>query len=83
MTVSFSSEESSIEITDTGAGIPFHERESVFKRFYRLEQYRGTQGNGLGLSLVKAICERHDAGISLSGKTGLIVRINLKSFGKS
>ena len=31
------------------------ERERVFRRFYRLEQSRHTPGNGLGLSLVRAV----------------------------
>ena len=66
-----------IEIKDSGPGIPFYERENVFKRFYRLEKHRLTEGNGLGLSLVKAICELHNATVSLSGEQGLTVTIML------
>src|SRR5262249_36929054 len=34
-----------IAVTDDGPGIPAHETEHVFKRFYRLERSRGTPGN--------------------------------------
>lgn len=52
-------------VTDTGPGIPKAERENVLKRHYRLEQSRTTEGSGLGLSLVAAICGLHRAGLTL------------------
>lgn len=52
-------------IADTGPGIPVAERGKVFRRFYRLESSRSTPGNGLGLSLVAAVAERHNATIHL------------------
>jgi signal transduction histidine kinase len=39
--------------------------DGVFKRFYRLEQSRGTPGNGLGLSLVAAVARLHGVHIAL------------------
>jgi len=54
------------EIFDNGPGIPDVERGRVFERFYRLERSRTTAGSGLGLSLVAAIADLHDAKISLS-----------------
>jgi len=47
-------------VSDNGHGIPATERERVFDRFYRLEKSRTTAGNGLGLSLVRAIAVAHD-----------------------
>jgi signal transduction histidine kinase len=52
-------------IVDSGPGIPKDERTKVFRRFYRLERARSTPGNGLGLSLVKAIADLHDASIEV------------------
>jgi len=37
----------------------------VFQRLYRLEKSRTSAGTGLGLSLVKAIADLHDADIRL------------------
>lgn len=65
-----------LRVTDTGPGIPEAEREKVFRRLYRLEKSRTTSGSGLGLALVKAICELHGAHIELGDNApGLIVSI--------
>ena len=64
-----------IAVSDNGSGIPAAERPRVLERFYRLEKSRTTEGSGLGLSMVKAICELHDAVIELSDNDpGLRVR---------
>jgi len=71
-------------VSDDGPGIPADRREQVFKRFYRLEHSRYTPGNGLGLSLVRAVARRHGGSVALrenqqpgqlSGPPGLKVRI--------
>lgn len=54
-----------IVIADTGPGIPAVYHEKVFQRFYRLEASRTSPGNGLGLTLVAAIAELHEASLSL------------------
>ncbi|MEM8961079.1 MAG: HAMP domain-containing sensor histidine kinase [Acidobacteriota bacterium] len=64
-----------IVLRDSGPGIPETERENVFRRFYRLERHRGERGNGLGLSLVAAVCDLHDATVTLGGELGLTVEI--------
>lgn len=55
-----------VEIADNGLGIPEAERVNVFKRFYRLEGSRSRPGNGLGLALVAAVTDLHDARIDLA-----------------
>ncbi|RWK44473.1 HAMP domain-containing sensor histidine kinase [Mesorhizobium sp.] len=50
-------------VEDNGPGIPDGEREKVFRRFYRTEKSRTSPGSGLGLSLVKAVADLHDAKI--------------------
>jgi len=64
-----------VEVRDSGPGIPQNERKNVFKRFYRLDKHRGTKGIGLGLSLVAAVCKVHRASIELDHDKGLVVRI--------
>jgi len=68
-----------IEFRDNGEGINEKDFNRVFDRFVRLEKHRQTPGNGLGLSMVKAILKLHEAPISLSdNKPGLIVSIIFK-----
>ena len=54
-----------VAVTDNGPGIPESEHERVLRRFYRLDKSRGSSGTGLGLSLVKAVADLHDAELRL------------------
>jgi len=53
------------EINDNGPGIPDEFKDHVLERFVRLDQTRSTSGNGLGLSLVKAVSILHSATLEL------------------
>lgn len=46
-----------LSVQDSGPGIPQEEQTKVFQRFYRSDASRSRPGNGLGLSLVKAVAE--------------------------
>lgn len=52
-------------VQDDGPGIPRTERDLVLRRFYRLDRSRTSPGTGLGLSLVKAVAELHEAELRL------------------
>jgi signal transduction histidine kinase len=75
-----------LEVADHGPGIPESDRETVFDRFVRLEPSRSTPGNGLGLSLVRAVARRHEANVTLDdnysggGHPGLKVRIEFPAW---
>ncbi|WP_340151974.1 HAMP domain-containing sensor histidine kinase [uncultured Sneathiella sp.] len=65
-----------VSIMDDGPGIPEPERKVVLRRLYRLEKSRTTAGSGLGLSMVKAIVDLHDAELSLEDhQPGLAVAV--------
>lgn len=67
-----------IIIADNGIGISDEEISKVFDRFYRCDKSRTIQGNGLGLSLVKAAVEIHNGQIELySNNPGLKVVVVL------
>jgi signal transduction histidine kinase len=57
--------EAFVAIDDSGPGIPVEERGRVFERFYRL-QTNGTDGYGVGLSIVQSVARAHGARIELS-----------------
>jgi two-component system OmpR family sensor kinase len=66
-----------LQVADTGPGIPPHERERVFDRFYRGEG-NDAWGSGLGLSIVSSIAAAHGAAVSLCEReqgSGLIVEV--------
>jgi signal transduction histidine kinase len=64
-------------VSDDGPGIPAQEHAKVLRRFYRLSGSRSTAGHGLGLALVAAIANLHQATLELhDGKPGLCVSAN-------
>jgi signal transduction histidine kinase len=70
-----------LAVSDDGPGVPQHERDAIFQRFYRLPGNAG-RGSGIGLSLVAAIARLHRArivtGTGLEGR-GFSVRIAFPS----
>lgn len=78
-----------LSVLDDGPGVPENERDSVLKRFVRLEQSRTTPGSGLGLSLVSAIARAHRGSIALGdsssnpARRGLKVTIAFPAFDKA
>ena len=65
-----------LEVSDNGPGIPSEDRKNVLDPFYRLNASRNQPGSGLGLALVKAISQRHNAKLELlDNQPGLCVRI--------
>ena len=65
-----------ITVRDNGPGIPAGERAKVTQRFYRLDKSRGIPGNGLGLSIVKAIATLHGGDLELDDAApGLVARL--------
>jgi two-component system osmolarity sensor histidine kinase EnvZ len=56
-----------IEVEDDGPGVPKHERENVFRPFYRIDSARNQdQGNsGLGLAIARDIARGHGGDIDL------------------
>ena len=57
-------------VTDDGAGIAAEHLPHVFDRFYKADPSRTMTGSGLGLSIVKAIAERHGGRVSVRSTVG-------------
>ena len=68
-----------VVVSDRGPGVPEAARDKVFRRFYRGDASRTSQGNGLGLALVAAIADLHGMSIALEdAQPGLTVRLSLR-----
>jgi signal transduction histidine kinase len=62
----------SIEVADTGIGIPVADQPRLFERFFRssVADDQAIPGTGLGLAIVKAIVEAHKGVIAIDSKEG-------------
>ena len=55
-----------LDVVDDGPGVPAHDRERIFERFFRSDSGQNDRpGSGLGLALAAAIARRHDMTLSL------------------
>jgi two-component system, OmpR family, phosphate regulon sensor histidine kinase PhoR len=52
-----------VRVSDEGPGIPPHELERVFHRFYRVDRSRSQPGTGLGLAIAKHLVALHGGSI--------------------
>jgi two-component system OmpR family sensor kinase len=61
-----------LSVSDTGAGIAPEHLPHVFERFYKVDTARAAEstGSGLGLSISKAIVERHGGSIRVTSQPG-------------
>ena len=67
------SEPIEILVSDTGVGIPKGQLESIFERFYQVEnskEWARKSGTGIGLSLAKMIIEKHHGKIKVESREG-------------
>jgi signal transduction histidine kinase/ligand-binding sensor domain-containing protein/DNA-binding response OmpR family regulator len=54
-----------VTISDTGQGIPDHEKKNIFERFYQAEQSKENTGSGIGLHIVREYIAMHGGSISV------------------
>ena len=61
-----------VNISNTGSEIPEDKRERIFNKFYQVDESHATQGNGIGLAIVKRIVELHNGSITVKSENNLI-----------
>ncbi len=62
--------EALLQVEDRGPGISAGERQHIFDRFFRGSSAAGTQGLGLGLSLVSEVATWHGGSVSVEAASG-------------
>ncbi len=72
ITVELASEhgEAVARVSDDGPGIPPHELERIFHRFYRVDRSRSQPGTGLGLAIAKHLVAAHGGAIRAYNRPG-------------
>jgi signal transduction histidine kinase len=59
-----------ISVSNTGPGISPEDLPRVTERFYRADKSRSTGGNGLGLSICRAIVAAHGGALEITSELG-------------
>ena len=70
-----------VKITDTGIGMTPEVGAHIFEKFYQGDRSRATQGNGLGLALVKCVMDvvKGEIGVDSTVGEGTTFTVKLKS----
>ncbi len=63
----------SVEVSDSGMGIPQESIEHIYERFYRVDKSHSKEigGTGLGLAITKSAILRHRGAITVSSEEGV------------
>jgi two-component system phosphate regulon sensor histidine kinase PhoR len=80
VTCMLSLDEVSVDVWDTGIGIPREELPRIFERFYRVDKARSRElgGTGLGLSIVRHLISSIRGQISVTSRPGSGTRFTVK-----
>lgn len=54
-----------VSICNTGSFIPKEQREAIFRKFYQADRSHNTEGNGIGLAVVKRVVELHGGTVAV------------------
>lgn len=59
-----------VKISNTGSEIPPEKQEKIFSKFYQVDESHATQGNGIGLAIVKRIVTLHNGSVNVESANG-------------
>ncbi len=61
-----------IAISNHGEEIPPEQTEKIFLKFYQADESHATEGNGIGLALVKGVVELHQGRVEVGSQNGTV-----------
>jgi signal transduction histidine kinase len=67
-----------IMVTDDGPGVPAEELPRLADRFWRSDRWPAATGTGLGMSIAKALIERHGGRLDVGRDVGRGLRVSLQ-----
>lgn len=60
----------SISISNTGKDIPNDKIDNIFRKFYQADESHSSEGYGIGLAIVKKVCDLHSGSIWATSNKG-------------
>ena len=70
VTINNNTKEISVAVSNTGKAIPEQSVDRIFEKFYQADTSHSTEGNGVGLAVVKKIVDLHGGTVSVSCENG-------------
>ena len=67
-----SEEHYEVSVANEGKEIPEESRSRIFQKFYQADESHATEGNGVGLAIVKKVIELHKGKVDVSCSNGII-----------
>jgi signal transduction histidine kinase len=59
-----------VSVRNTGSEIAPEHQERIFNKFYQADESHASEGNGIGLAIVKRVVELHEGKVSVSSGSG-------------
>lgn len=63
----------SVSVRNTGPTIPPDQQEKIFNKFYQADESHASEGNGIGLAIVKRVVELHNGTVRVDSKKHVTV----------
>ncbi len=60
-----------VAVSNTGVEIPPERMDKIFNKFYQADESHATEGNGIGLAIVKRVVELHHGHITVTSERGM------------
>jgi signal transduction histidine kinase len=60
-----------VAVSNTGVEIPPERMDKIFNKFYQADESHATEGNGIGLAIVKRVVELHRGHITVTSERGM------------